>query len=471
MSEGRCINVGTCGRPLRYVDMELQGVWDEESYPADKVATFVCRPGYTQHGIIEKSCIGGEWKPVSNGRCQLKSCGPPGDIESGSFELVVGDDLVFGAVVEYVCDIGYKMVSGDKIRECGANGWTNKLPKCQDVNVCDPPPRAPELEIQGRWDAESYPVGTEVTFVCRPGYIQQGDIKKVCVDASWRAAPDGTCRKKPCGPPGDLQFGSFKLTLGDDFVFGAVVQYTCNKGYKMEENENTRECTNDGWTNAVPQCKVNKDPCEKPPMIRHGDFLEPGKVRYEVGSSLVYKCPDYYKMQGSATVTCLGGDWSDPPDCLEPCTVTVNAMSERNIILKVEGAQKIYSRHQDRIEFTCIQEYEIPDLSLLQVTCNRGMFQYPKCIKTGSCILSQDTMESRNIYINRNSEILPEETVRFDCKEGTLPENTLEAKCNMRKLNYPTCVIPSEYYPSDWRGIVGNVVPKHLECPGCWRLL
>lgn len=35
---------------------------------------------------------------------------------------------------------------------------------------------------------------------------------------------------KPCGHPGDTEFGSFELTSGSEFVFGARVEYRCNEG-------------------------------------------------------------------------------------------------------------------------------------------------------------------------------------------------------------------------------------------------
>lgn len=36
--------------------------------------------------------------------------------------------------------------------------------------------------------------------------------------------------EKSCGHPGDTPNGDFELVDGDDFVFGAIVQYTCKTG-------------------------------------------------------------------------------------------------------------------------------------------------------------------------------------------------------------------------------------------------
>lgn len=35
---------------------------------------------------------------------------------------------------------------------------------------------------------------------------------------------------KPCGHPGDTEYGFFELTTGTEFVFGARVEYRCNDG-------------------------------------------------------------------------------------------------------------------------------------------------------------------------------------------------------------------------------------------------
>uniref|UniRef100_A0A8C5R9E2 Sushi domain-containing protein n=1 Tax=Leptobrachium leishanense TaxID=445787 RepID=A0A8C5R9E2_9ANUR len=383
VSSGKCIYVGTCDRPPRYVDMEPQGVWDEESYPADKVATFSCRPGYTQHGVIEKSCIDGEWKPVSNGRCQLKSCGPPGDIESGSFELVAGDDYVFGAVVRYTCNKGYKMMTDDNTRQCRTNGWTDNLPKCQVYHIagdgCGPIPREEELEVQGKWEDESYPIGTLVTFTCRPSYIQQGAIKKICAGDQWVTLLTGKCIRA-----------------------GAS--------------------------------------CSAPPTIAHGDFLGSNQPHYRSGFQMEYKCPEYYTLQGNRIVKCEDGEWDEPPVCLEPCTAREKELKENNIVFKWKNADKLYSKHDEIMEFICVAGYEIAERSLLRVKCNMGEIPYPKCNKIGSCLLSEETMKNQNIYINRSSAIQDGEKVTFECNKGMIPEKTLEGTCKMRVLNYPRCI-------------------------------
>ncbi|KAL8178189.1 UNVERIFIED_CONTAM: hypothetical protein K2H54_035529 [Gekko kuhli] len=63
-------------------------------------------------------------------------------------------------------------------------------------------------------------------------------------------------RERPCGHPGDIQFGSFELINGEEFVFGSRVVYQCDPGYQMLSQTNYRDCRADGWSNDVPHCEA-----------------------------------------------------------------------------------------------------------------------------------------------------------------------------------------------------------------------
>lgn len=70
-----------------------------------------------------------------------------------------------------------------------------------------------------RWDNPPYPHGTQATYTCRPGYVKMGRIAFRCIDGAWKQLdPVTECRNKPCGHPGDTEFGFFELTSGSEFV-------------------------------------------------------------------------------------------------------------------------------------------------------------------------------------------------------------------------------------------------------------
>ncbi|NWW82452.1 CFAH factor, partial [Climacteris rufus] len=186
----------------------------------------------------------------------------------------------------------------------------------------EPPPRRVKEVPAKRWDKPPYPHGTQATYNCRPGYIKLGRVVFQCVDGAWKQQPPLTeCRNKPCGHPGDTQFGFFELTSGSEFVFGARVEYRCNDGYQMLSQRNYRECQADGWSNDIPHCEVTKClPVQEPEngrIIMTGVF-ELGQ-EHSFGQVVNFECNAKYKLVGAKEIICSSnGKWSnDVPQCKE----------------------------------------------------------------------------------------------------------------------------------------------------------
>ncbi|NWS66109.1 CFAH factor, partial [Crotophaga sulcirostris] len=186
----------------------------------------------------------------------------------------------------------------------------------------EPPPRRVKEVPTERWDKPPYPHGTQVTYRCRPGYIKVGRIVFECADGAWtQHLPAAECRNKPCGHPGDIEFGFFELTSGSEFVFGARVEYRCNDGYQMLSQRNYRDCQADGWSNDIPHCEVAKClPVEAP---ENGRIIVTGVFElgqeYTFGQVINFECKAKYKLVGSKEIICSSnGKWnSDVPQCKE----------------------------------------------------------------------------------------------------------------------------------------------------------
>uniref|UniRef100_A0A8B9ENA7 Sushi domain-containing protein n=1 Tax=Anser cygnoides TaxID=8845 RepID=A0A8B9ENA7_ANSCY len=170
------------------------------------------------------------------------------------------------------------------------------------------------------WNNPPYPHGTQVTYRCRPGYIKYGRILFECDDGAWKQRrPLTECRNKPCGHPGDTEFGSFQLTSGNEFVFGARVEYRCNDGYQMLSQKNYRECLADGWSNDIPHCEVAK--CLPVKAPENGRIVMTGAFdlnqEYSFGQVVEFKCNEKYRLVGSKEIHCSSdGRWdSDVPQC------------------------------------------------------------------------------------------------------------------------------------------------------------
>ncbi|NXE89404.1 CFAH factor, partial [Menura novaehollandiae] len=186
----------------------------------------------------------------------------------------------------------------------------------------EPPPRRIKEVPAKRWDKPPYPHGTQATYNCRPGYIKIGRIAFECVDGAWKQLPPVTeCRNKPCGHPGDTEFGFFELTSGSEFVFGARVEYRCNDGYQMLSQRNYRECQADGWSNDIPHCEVIK--CLPVQAPENGRIITTGAFElgqeYSFGQVVNFECNAKHRLVGAKEIICSSnGKWSnDVPQCKE----------------------------------------------------------------------------------------------------------------------------------------------------------
>ncbi|XP_071985163.1 complement factor H-related protein 5-like isoform X2 [Engystomops pustulosus] len=243
---------------------------------------------------------------------------------------------------------------------------------------CQKPDPVDGAQLQGEWNEETYPPGKVANFACPPGYIQDGPIKMACIEGTW-------------------------------------------------------------WQIAKGQCKGLGSECGPPPHVQYGDTLGIQKSSYKSGESVTYKCPQYYILNGDINVQCLHGVWGEAPECLEPCTANERVMKQYNLELRWTSDKKLYSLHDDLVEFRCTFGYEVLPDTQMRVRCERGMLEYPKCYKKGFCVLQQPTMMANNIIYNVSTVVDDGQTIVFQCNEGMTPETQLQAKCENQNINYPRC--------------------------------
>ncbi|NXV85918.1 CFAH factor, partial [Calonectris borealis] len=243
----------------------------------------------------------------------------------------------------------------------------------------EPPPRRVKEVPTERWDKPPYPHGTQVTYRCRPGYIKLGRIVFECADGAWKQhLPGAECRNKPCGHPGDTEFGTFELTSGSEFVFGARVEYRCNDGYRMLSQRNYRECQADGWSNDIPHCEVAKClPVQAPEngrIIMTGGF-ELGQ-EYSFGQVVNFECNAKYRLVGSEEIICSSnGKWnSDVPQCQEIiCDVP-------KILHGYVHSPKGSYKESEQLQFACDKGYRYGERADVQCT-ESGWNPTPYCIE------------------------------------------------------------------------------------------
>ncbi|XP_062280740.1 complement factor H-like isoform X3 [Scomber scombrus] len=199
----------------------------------------------------------------------------------------------------------------------------------------------------------SYIGGKQVRVGCNVGF--SGFFKLICTDDGWKRSVGGVCKARSCGHPGDAQFADFHLEIGEDFVFGSKVMYTCHKGYQMVSRINFRTCLAQGWDGAVPVCEAQQ--C---PVIRVENNVQvigdPEEANY--GNVIRFSCKLRNQiLEGPAEIYCdENGQWSaTAPTCKE---VTCAPPKIEDGYVREE--KPVYQEHEV-LDFACNHEYRRSD--------------------------------------------------------------------------------------------------------------
>uniref|UniRef100_A0A8C4W4W3 Sushi domain-containing protein n=1 Tax=Gopherus evgoodei TaxID=1825980 RepID=A0A8C4W4W3_9SAUR len=120
--------------------------------------------------------------------------------------------------------------------------------------------------------------------------------------------------------------------------------------------------------------------CGPPPRIDNGDIVSFPLKEYVLNSTVEYKCKSLHILEGPQSVRCDSGQWTDPPVCLEPCTVTPEDMERNKIQLSRPYEKKFYVLSGVFVQFMCRWGYTLdPTSSGLRVQCLEGSLVYPNC--------------------------------------------------------------------------------------------
>uniref|UniRef100_A0A2K5RHR2 Sushi domain-containing protein n=1 Tax=Cebus imitator TaxID=2715852 RepID=A0A2K5RHR2_CEBIM len=241
---------------------------------------------------------------------------------------------------------------------------------CVAEDCKEPPPRKDTEILTGSWPNQAYPEGTPATYKCRPGYRSLGNIIMTCRHGTWVAVnPLKTCQKRPCGFPGDTPFGSFKLTVGNAFEYGAKVVYTCNEGYQLLGGINYRECDADGWTNDIPICEEIS--C-KPPDVVNGSPISKKNI-FKENERFQYKCNMGYEYTARGDSVCTESGWNPLPSCEEKICKHPYIPNGRYTPLRTKH------RAGDEIRYECINGF-YPATREKTVKCtDTGWIPAPRC--------------------------------------------------------------------------------------------
>ncbi|NWT33616.1 F13B factor, partial [Cardinalis cardinalis] len=234
----------------------------------------------------------------------------------------------------------------------------------------------------------SYKNGSWVEYVCQHYHLLDGPSAVYCHQGNWTEQP--TCLEPCTLDVTDMDSNNLTLKWRREelvFLHGDLIEFECKQGYSFLQtaipSPGRTQC-DQGRLN-YPKCVIQAatEKCGSPPSIANGALTVPALSQYDSGSSVQYICSDYHFLQGSERIYCSEGQWTSPPVCIEPCTLSKTEMEKNNLLLQAFYADQVYFYHGDYVGFYCKQNHfgAVSGTTLFQVQCERGQLAYPRCVE------------------------------------------------------------------------------------------
>ncbi|XP_056367386.1 complement decay-accelerating factor-like isoform X2 [Oenanthe melanoleuca] len=248
-------------------------------------------------------------------------CGPPPAM-SHSRPSSSSSSFPVGSRVTFICSGGARRIPGlPDTTECLPGGFWSRLPEpCG--RSCAAPARLRFAALSEEDKRRNFfPVGTNVSYVCRPGYenTSESSPSSTCLQNLTWSQPAELCRRRSCSAPGALPGG--RMGPLTELQLGARVAVSCEDGYKLVGNDFIR-CQlkgNDVVWSELPTCELIT--CSAPPPISHGTHDGQGQEIFALNSTVSYSCEPDFQLRGARSIRCTSGAgsagvWSGAaPEC------------------------------------------------------------------------------------------------------------------------------------------------------------
>ncbi|NWY42555.1 SVEP1 protein, partial [Sylvia atricapilla] len=405
-------NIVSCGSPPAIQDAVING----DNFTFGNTVSYTCKEGYTLVGPETIECLAsGKWS-VSHQQCLAVSCDEPPHVENASPE---SGHRLFGDIAYYFCSDGYSLADNSQLL-CNAEGtWVppegRDMPRCI-ADFCEKPSTVSYSILESIGKAK-FAAGSVVSFKCMEGFVLNTSAKIECLrGGQWNPSPLSIqCIPVRCGEPPHISHG---YASGSNYSFGAVVAYSCNKGFYIKgEKKRTCEATGN-WSGSLPTCHPVS--CGEPPQLENGFIKDTTGHFFENQAN--YQCDSGYHMVGSPVFICQANrQWySETPPYCAPLSCG-----------KPPSIQHGYSKGEtfdmgSKVEFFCDEGYElIGDVSW---TCQKSgkwsKKQSPKCVPT-KC--PEPPLAENQLVLREVSYQVG--VVQFSCKEGYVLHGSSVLKC------------------------------------------
>ncbi|XP_052281309.1 CUB and sushi domain-containing protein 3-like [Dreissena polymorpha] len=261
-------------------------------------AYFRCNAGFVMTGSAISECLsnGTGW---SSPTPTCNACSVLSNVSGGSYTLSSNGTTT---TATYTCSTGYT-ISGVTSLICQTSAvWSSSTPTCVCNNVTAP--------ANGGIFSQD---GKAVTYSCNLNYSISSPAlgyRSCNPDGSGWTGSDPTCVL--CAPLSPVTNATYTLSTSSNLITQAT--FSCNVGWSMFGNENTK-CQGDGsWSPASSSLDYPSCECSTPTKPANGNVTADG-------AEVTFTCDSGYSMNGSSSGVCgsNGTGWSiATPACSKP---------------------------------------------------------------------------------------------------------------------------------------------------------
>nr|XP_026694041.1 sushi, von Willebrand factor type A, EGF and pentraxin domain-containing protein 1 isoform X32 [Ciona intestinalis] len=409
-----------CSTPPTLANGDFTVKNNANQYDINTVLTYTCNSGYRLDNSATVTCqASGQFSSLA-ATC-TKVCSTPPTLANGDFTVKNNaNQYDINTILTYTCNSGYRLDNSATVT-CQASGqFTSLAATC--TKVCLAPPVLSNGEFTPINNPAYYNINSQVTYTCNSGYRLDNSPTITCQASGQFTALAATCTKVCLAPP-TLTNGQFSpVNTPAQYDINAVLTYTCNAGYKLE-NSPTITCQSTGQFTALSATCTRV--CTTPPTLANGDFTVKAN-QYDINTVLTYTCNSGYRLDNSATATCqASGQFTTlTAVCTKVCS-TPPALTNGDFTVKNNANQYDINTV---LTYTCNSGYRLDNSAT--VTCQAsGQFTTLTAVCTKVCS-TPPTLANGDFTVKNNANQYDINTVlTYTCNSGYRLDNSATVTC------------------------------------------